>query len=432
MEEQTVNALAIVLLRPNELTSVFLLFLVLGTGLQIWLAGRQMRYVRAHQDAVPSAFADEISLEEHQKAAAYTLAKTRFGRRMIVVEAILLLLWTLGGLLYVLDQLWRGVELSPLWTGVAVMISFMIVSTILELPASIYRTFYIEAKFGFNRTTPSLFIADLFKSLLVSLVIGVPFLTLILWLMEYTGGLWWLYTWGAWISLMLSVTWAYPVLIAPLFNKFEPLQDDTLRERVENLLQRNGFASKGIFVMDGSKRSGHGNAYFTGLGSQKRIVFFDTLLNSLTTPEVETVLAHEIGHFKHKHIQKRIFWVAVLTFLGLALLGWLEKQAWFYEGLGVGVPSHYMALLLFMLVTPVFALFFQPVVAWLSRQHEFEADNFAVQQTQVGDLIQSLVKLYKDNASTLTPDPLYSAFYDSHPPAPVRVARLVELSSKTP
>jgi STE24 endopeptidase len=431
MEEQTVHELIVVLLTPNELTTVFFILLIIGTGIQIWLAGRQMRYVRTHQDAVPDAFADKISLEEHQKAAAYTLAKTHFGRGMIFVEALLLLLWTLGGLLYVLDQLWRSVDWSPLWTGVAVMISFMLISTIIELPASIYRTFYIETRFGFNRTTPSLFIADIFKSLLLSLVIGVPFITLILWLMAYTGDAWWLYAWVAWMTLMLSVTWAYPVFIAPLFNKFEPLQDETLRERIESLLQRNGFASKGIFVIDGSKRSGHGNAYFTGLGSQKRIVFFDTLLSSLNVSEVETVLAHELGHFKHKHIQKRIFWVAILTFLGLALLGWLEKQVWFYEGLGAGVPSHYMALLLFMLVMPVFAFFFQPITAWLSRRHEFEADNFAVQQTQSSDLIQALVKLYKDNASTLTPDPLYSAFYDSHPPAPVRVARLMQLSEKT-
>lgn len=408
----------------NDLTLFFLLFLALGTGLQIWLAWRQKAYVHTHKNAVPSAFAEKISLEEHQKAAAYTLTKVSFGQKMLIIEVLLLLVWTLGGLLNILDQVWRSLEWSELWTGVAVLISFGLLSALIDLPASIYSTFRIEAQFGFNNTTPSLFITDMSKSLLLTLLIGIPFATLVLWLMASAGEFWWLYVWAVWMAFSLLMLWAYPILIAPLFNKFQPLENDELKQSIEALLQRNGFASQGIFVMDGSKRSGHGNAYFTGIGNNKRIVFYDTLLDDLNTDEVIAILAHEIGHFKRKHILKRLIWMAAMSLTGLALLGWLMQQNWFYNGLGVSTQSTYIALLLFMLVLPVFTFFLQPVVAWFSRKDEFEADDFAAEQTSPLPLIQGLVKLYKENASTLTPDPLYSAFYDSHPPAPVRVAHL--------
>ncbi|KHD07417.1 peptidase M48 [Candidatus Thiomargarita nelsonii] len=408
----------------NELTLFFLFFLVLGTGLQIWLSVRQKASITKHQHVVPSAFAESISLDEHQKSAAYTLTKTSFGQKMLIFEAVLLLLWTLGGLLNILDQAWRTLEWSELWTGVAVLLSFGLLSALIDLPSSIYSTFRIEAQFGFNRTTPGLFITDMFKSLLLSLIIGIPFIALVLWLMAFAGELWWLYVWAVWMGFSLLMMWAFPVFIAPLFNKFKPIDEGDLKQAIEDLLHRNGFASKGIFVMDGSKRSGHGNAYFTGLGSNKRIVFFDTLLDKLNTDEVIAVLAHEIGHFKHKHIQKRIVLLATMTLGGLALLGWLMQQDWFYNGLGVNSPSTYIALLLFVLVLPVFTFFVQPITAWFSRKHEFEADDFAAVQASPLTLIQALVKLYKENASSLTQDPLYSAFYESHPPAPVRVAHL--------
>jgi STE24 endopeptidase len=408
----------------NELTIIFLFFLALGTGLQIWLAVRQKASIRTHQHAVPSTFAENISLEDHQKSAAYTLTKTGFGQKMLIIEALILLLWTLGGLLNILDQAWRSLEWSELWTGVAVLVSFGLLSTLIDLPSSVYSTFRIEAQFGFNHTTPRLFITDLLKSLVLGLIIGIPFAALVLWLMAYAGTFWWLYVWAVWMGFSLLMMWAYPVFIAPIFNKFKPIENEELKQGIEDLLHRNGFASKGIFVMDGSKRSGHGNAYFTGLGNNKRIVFFDTLLDKLNTDEVIAVLAHEIGHFKRKHVQKRLVLLATMTLAGLALLGWLMQQQWFYSGLGISTPSTYIALLLFTLVLPVFAFFVQPIIAWFSRKHEFEADDFAAGQASPLTLIEALVKLYRENASSLTQDPLYSAFYDSHPPAPVRVAHL--------
>lgn len=408
----------------NEFTVVFLIVFVLGIGIQIWLSGRHKTYVRTHQDTVPDAFAEKVSLEEHQKAATYTLTKTSFGQKMIIVETVVLLLWTLGGLLDVLDTALRGLGWLEIWTGVAVLISFGLLSTLIDLPVSVYSTFRIEAQFGFNRTTPGLFISDTIKSLVLTLLIGIPLIWVVLWLMAYAGELWWLYVWMVWMSFSLLMIWAYPTLIAPLFNKFQPLDNEELKQRIEALLQRNGFASSGIFVMDGSKRTGHGNAYFTGFGKNKRIVFFDTLLEGLSVEEVEAVLAHEVGHFKCKHLQKRIIWISIFSLAGLWLLGWLMQQDWFYSGLGVSTPSTYMALLLFMLVSPVFTFFLHPIAAWFSRKHEFEADDFAAKQANPLMLIQALVKLYRENASTLTPDPLYSAFYDSHPPAPVRVAHL--------
>jgi len=410
----------------NELTVFFLAFLAIGTGLQLWLTRRHRAYVAEHQKAVPEAFAEKIPLDAHQKAATYTLTKTGFGQKMLMIELVVLLLWTLGGLLNVLDEAWRSLGWSPLWTGVVVLISFDLLSKLIDLPAEVYGTFRIEAKFGFNRTTPTVFMTDLVKDIVLSLAIGIPFAALVLWLMASAGQFWWLYVWAVSMAFLLLMLWAFPIFIAPLFNKFKPLENEELKQRIEALLQRNGFASQGIFVMDGSKRSGHGNAYFTGLGNSKRVVFYDTLLEGLNTDEIEAVLAHEIGHFKHKHLRKRMIVMAISSLAGLALLGWLMQQQWFYTGLGINTPSTYMALLLFALVLPVFTFFLAPVMAWFSRKHEFEADNFASEQGSALALIQALVKLYRENASTLTPDPLYSAFFHSHPPASVRIAHLSE------
>jgi len=313
-----------------------------------------------------------------------------------------------------------------------VVVSMTFISYLLDLPTNLYETFRIETKFGFNRMTLSLYFKDLLKSWLITLLVLPPMILLVLWLMTHAGAYWWLSVWVVWMTFSLVMLWAYPAFIAPLFNKFTPLEDVELKQRIENLLHRNGFSSQGIFVMDGSKRSGHGNAYFAGLGNQKRIVFFDTLLEGLTHREVEAVLAHEIGHFKHRHVQKRIVMVAIISLANLALLGWLMQQSWFYQGLGVSTPSTHTALMLFMLIMPVFTFFLNPIMAWASRRHEFEADAFAAQQTEPEALISSLIRLYRDNASTLTPDPLYSAFYDSHPPAPLRIAHLVRQIRDTP
>ncbi|EIJ41793.1 Zn-dependent protease with chaperone function [Beggiatoa alba B18LD] len=408
----------------NELTVVFLLAVVASVGLQWWLAQRHIKTVQAHQYQVPALFAEKISLAEHQKAATYTQVKTRFAQKMLLLETGILLVWTLGGGLAWLDQSWRTLAWSPLWTGVAVIMSFMLISSLLDIPLSWYRTFRIESMFGFNRMSISTFIGDTLKGLGLSLVIGLPLLTLVLWLMEVAGAFWWLWVWLVWLGFTFLMLLIYPTFIAPLFNKFKPLEDGELKQRISQLLQRNGFANDGIFVMDGSKRSGHGNAYFTGLGKHKRIVFFDTLLEGLNTDEVEAVLAHEVGHFKHNHIHKRLVWMGLLMLGSLALLGWLMQQAFFYQAFQIADASTYMALLLFMLIMPVFTFFLSPLMAWAARKHEFEADSFATQQAQSEALVHALVKLYRENANTLTPDPLYSAFYDSHPPAPVRIAHL--------
>lgn len=408
----------------NTFALLFLMMLVLNMGIEIVLARRHAKHIRLHQNAVPTFFAEKISLAEHQKAAQYTLTKISFGQKILILEILMVLLWTIGGLLEWLDLRWRMVELPTLWTGVAVMLSMVFINGLIHLPTEIYATFRIESQFGFNRTTPKLFVTDLIKSLILGVFIGVPFLALILWLMESAGKLWWMWVWGVWLGFSLLMTWAYPVFIAPLFNTFEPLAEGALKQRIESLLQRHGFASQGIFIMDGSKRTGHGNAYFTGFGRNKRIVFFDTLIKSLNDEEIEAVLAHEIGHFTHKHLKKRLIGISLFSLMGLALLGWLMQQPWFYEGLGVTLPSTYMALILFNIVAPIFTFFLSPLVAWFSRKHEFEADAFAARETNAQSLILALVKLFKENANTLTPDPLYSAFYDSHPPAPVRIARL--------
>ena len=408
----------------HSFTILFLAMLALSLGIRLWLSHRQISHITVHRGSVPAAFEGKIELDEHQKAADYTVTKTRFGRFPALYEAGLLLIWTLGGGLQWLDQTIITLELNPIMTGIGVMLAFMLISSMLELPFSIYSTFVIEERFGFNRTTVKTFILDIIKGGALALALGVPLLWIILWLMEKSGDLWWLYTWLVWTSFSLFIMWIYPTLIAPIFNKFEPLEKGDTLERIEQLLQRCGFSSNGIFVIDGSKRSSHGNAYFSGFGRNKRIVFFDTLLKMLNDDELEAVLAHELGHFKKKHIVKGMLISIATAFIALALLAWLMKTEWFYSALGVATPSTYMALLLFMLVLPVFTFVLHPLLSLFSRKNEFEADAFAAQQTRAEHLVKALVGLYKENASTLTPDPLYSAFYDSHPPAPVRIAHL--------
>lgn len=392
--------------------------------LQWWLNQRQLRHIARYRTAVPSAFADKISLPAHQKAADYTSDKVRLGQIELFYSSALLLFWTLGGGLDWLDTRWSHWISNPLWQGVAFVISMMLIGSLLDLPFSLYRTFVIEARYGFNRTRPLLFVTDLFKGMLLTLAIGIPLLWVVLWLMQSAGSLWWIYVWAVWMGFSLLMLFVYPTWIAPLFNKFAPLEDAALRERIEKLLKRCGFTSKGIFVMDGSRRSSHGNAYFTGLGDNKRIVFFDTLLKSLQAEEIEAVLAHELGHFKRKHVQKQILAMAVMTFVSLAVLGLLAQQDWFYQGLGIQSASMHAALVLFILLMSVLGVYVQPLFSYFSRRHEFEADDFAASQSDAQDLIRALVKMYEENASTLTPDPLYSAFHDSHPPAPVRIAHL--------
>lgn len=408
----------------NTFTAFFVTALLFGLALELWLMLRQAASVRAHRERVPEAFSASIPLAAHHKAADYTMAKLRLGVVELLAGTLLLTVWTLGGGLNFLDQMWRGAGLPALWTGVGFIVSMALLMALLDLPFSVYRTFVIEQRFGFNRITPRMFIADLFKSTGLTLALGVPLAVLVLWLMAAAGRWWWLYVWLVWTGFGLLMMWAYPAFIAPLFNKFNALEDTELRTRIQSLLQRCGFTSNGIFVMDGSRRSAHGNAYFTGLGANKRIVFFDTLISTLAPAEIEAVLAHELGHFKRRHVQKRMLVMAALSLAGLALLGWLMQQAWFYHGLGVEQPSVHTALMLFLLSTPVFGFFMQPVAAWFSRRDEFEADDFAAQQADAGAMIRALVKLYQENASTLTPDALYSAFHDSHPPAPLRVAHL--------
>jgi STE24 endopeptidase len=402
----------------------FIVALIGAISLQLWLIARQKNHVSKYSDTVPEAFANKISLEAHQKAANYTIAKLQVGKIELIYSSIILLLWTFAGGLNMLDQFWFTQLGETLWYGVAVMISFIIIGIFLDLPFGIYRTFIVEEKFGFNKMTSGLYIKDFLVGIVVNLIIVTPLLWLTLWLMQTAGSLWWLYVWAVLVVFMLLMMFIYPTVIAPLFNKFTPLENNDLKQRIEALLSRCGFASKGIFVMDGSKRSSHGNAYFTGFGQNKRIVFFDTLIDSLEPQEIEAVLAHELGHFKHKHIRKQMLIMSILTLGALALLGWLMQQSWFYTGLGIETQSTHMALILFMLVLSIFGIYFQPVFAFLSRKNEFEADDFASKQSNAGDLIQALVKLYKENANTLTPDPLYSSFHDSHPPAPVRVAYL--------
>lgn len=410
----------------NLFTYTFLAALGSGLLLQIWLLLRQRRHILSHRSEVPQVFVGKISLSQHHTAADYTVAQVALGTKELLVGSLLLLGWTLGGGLQFIQNSWdaMALEFDPLILGTGFIFSVFLISGILDLPFSIWRTFVLENRYGFNSTTPTRFIADLLLTLTLSLLLGAPIIWVMLWLMQTAGNLWWLTAWIFWTGFTLLMSWAYPTLIAPLFNKFTPLEDDQLRLRIQGLLDRCGFASKGIFVMDGSKRSSHGNAYFTGLGKSKRIVFFDTLLEHLEAEEMEAVLAHELGHFKRRHILKGLLIMVFSSLLGLALLGWLIQQSWFFNGLGVTTESNSTALLLFLMTAPVFSQFLSPLMAKLQRKYEFEADDYAVKQTGAEHMISSLVKLYKENASTLTPDPLYSAFHDSHPPAPVRIAYL--------
>ena len=408
----------------HNFSILVIVLLVTNVVLHFWLNWRQIRNIKQHRNTVPEPFQAYISLEDHQKAADYTVTKLNFAQKWLLPEAVLLLIWTLGGGLNFLDQTWQYLQLSPLWIGVAVIISFVLIQHLIDLPIDYYRTFVIEEKFGFNKTTVKLYFVDMIKGLLLSLAIGIPLVAIILWLMAQMGNYWWLWVTAFLIGFQILMLWAYPSLIAPLFNTFRPLEDETLKNKINHLLDRNGFKGEGAFVMDGSKRSGHGNAYFTGFGQKKRIVFFDTLLKSLNPDEIEAVLAHEIGHFKHHHLIKRLVFAIFFTTASFALLAWLMDQMWFYHGLGITNPSSHIALLLFVLVMPLFTFFLSPLFAALSRKHEFEADSFAVEQTNAQMLSQALVKLYQENAATLTPDALFSAFHDSHPPAPVRIAHL--------
>lgn len=408
----------------HTFTALFLVLLVIVVAAQLWLAQRQIAYVRARRDRVPGEFEGQVPLAAHQKAADYTVARSRLGRIENVYGALLLLGWTIAGGLGALDMFWRNIVRSDLIAGAAFLLSVALITGVLELPFSAYRTFVIERRFGFNRTSLGLFVADLLKQALLALIIGVPLILAALWLMQSTGRLWWIYVWLLWTAFSIFMIWATPTLIAPLFNRFKPLERKSLRERLQALLARTGFRSEGIYVVDSSRRTSHGNAYFTGLGRAKRVVFFDSLLEQLAEDEVEAVVAHELGHYRLHHIMKRIALVIVVSFVGLALLGWLTGQPWFYAGLGVSRPSNHAALALFVLVSPVFTFFLTPLIARRSRRHEHEADSFAAEQSDARALISALVKLYKENATTLTPDPLHSAFYDSHPPALARIGQL--------
>jgi STE24 endopeptidase len=409
----------------SAFTWLFVAALAAATGTRLWLTARQSRHVRAHRDAVPQSFAGAIPLAAHQKAADYTVAKTRLAVAEVCLSAALVLMLTFGGLLQWLSDAWASVA-PPFGIahGVALIVTVVMLLALLEMPLTLYRTFVVEARFGFNRMTPKLFAIDLAKQALLSAALGIPLLTLVLWLMARMGALWWIWVWCAWTGFNLLVLLIYPSFIAPLFNKFSPLEDAGLANRIEALLARCGFRSSGLYVMDGSKRSSHGNAYFTGFGAAKRIVFFDTLLARLAPGEIEAVLAHELGHFKRHHVWKRIAMLFAASFALLWVLGRLIDLPWFYAELNVTTMSTATALLLFVLVVPVFTFFLQPLLALHSRRHEFEADAYAVSHASAAELEHALVKLYQDNASTLTPDPLHSAFYDSHPPAAIRIEKL--------
>lgn len=416
---------------PVALSLAFAAALLLSLALKLWLSTRQVRHVVRHRNEVPAPFAATVPLAAHQKAADYTVARSRFGLLAMAFNAVVLLGWTLLGGLDALNL--RVYEwVAPHWGGMAyqlaLLLAFGVIGALLDLPFELYNTFRIEQRFGFNRMTWRLYVADAAKSALVGALIGLPIAALILWLMGAAGELWWLWAWGAWMGFNLLILVLYPTVIAPLFNKFEPLADEGLRSRVEGLMQRCGFAAKGLFVMDGSRRSAHGNAYFTGIGAAKRVVFFDTLLQRLSGPEVEAVLAHELGHFKHKHVLKRMVLMFALSLAGFALLGWLSRQVGFYLAFGVqpnlAGPNDALALLLFMLVLPVFGFFFTPLASRLSRKDEFQADAYACAQASGADLAAALLKLHEDNAGTLTPDPVYARFYYSHPPASERLAAL--------
>ncbi len=414
-------------MNPFQFSALFISALILTTIVQMWLARRHLAHIQAHRTEVPSNFREQIDLSAHQKAADYTSAKTRLTMLSAPFNALLLLVFTLGGGVQWIADLWLTTFTNSLIQGLAIILTVLLLSSLLEMPFSLYRTFVIEARYGFNKMTLAMYLADAAKGLLLGAIFGLPLLFGVLWLMERMGANWWLYVWGVWVTFNLLLLFIYPSFIAPLFNKFTPLQDETLKMRIKALLQKCGFTAQGLFVMDGSKRTSHGNAYFTGFGKTKRIVFFDTLLERLAPTEIEAVLAHELGHFKRHHVLKRIVFTFALSLGFLWLLAQLMEANWFYDGLGVTTPSTALALLLFFMILPVFSFLLHPLMSYYSRKHEFEADAYAAQQTDANDLASALVKMYQDNAATLTPDPLYSTFYDSHPPALMRIARLQTL-----
>jgi len=412
------------------LTLTFVTLLLVTTIIRIWLGKRHIAHMQTHRSQVPAAFNANITLEAHQKAADYSSAKTKLVIIEATAQAGLLALLTIGGGLQWLDDIWRNLLPNhEIARGALIICSAMIVSSLIDIPFDYYKTFVVDENFGFNKMTRKMFFSDLVKHSIVGIILGAPILFAALWLMQGAGQYWWLYLWIIWSVFNLMMLAVYPTFIAPLFNKFTPLKDESLKLRIEALLTKCGFKSQGLFVMDGSARSSHGNAYFTGFGASKRVVFFDTLLERLNADEIEAVLAHELGHFKHHHVIKRIALMFLVSFAGLALLGWLMNQEWFYTGLGVEQMSNYMALILFLLVSPVFLFLLRPLMASYSRKNEFEADGYAAKHADAKHLIEALVKLYRDNASTLTPDPLHSAFYDSHPPASIRISKLAAYTS---
>lgn len=422
-------------MQSSSLTLLFATFVVASLLTKLWLDGRQTRHVARHRDAVPPAFAQDVMLSAHQRAAAYTLDKLKFGLVSTSVSTAILIGWTLLGGLDQLNTVVRDAVL-PRWGALpyqlALLGAFALIGNVLEWPLEAWNTFKLEQRHGFNRMTWGMWVGDQVKQMLLTLVLGGPLAALILWIMGAAGPQWWLWAWGAWVSFTLLLMVIFPIFIAPLFNKFTPLEDQALIARVNALMARCGFTAKGFFVMDGSRRSAHANAYFTGLGAAKRVVFFDTLLSKLTHGEVEAVLAHELGHFKHRHVLKRMVMMFVMSLLGFALLGWLTQQMFFYTGLGVrpnlSAPNDAVALLLFMLALPPFMFFVSPVFAYFSRRDEYEADAYACAQSSGQDLSQALIKLYKDNSATLTPDPVYVSFYYSHPPALERLSAMQQLT----
>ncbi len=410
----------------NFFTFIFLFAILTSVLALLWLNFRQDRAIKNSFDEVPEDFKETITLEDHQKAGHYTQAKLLVNHFEIIFSTIVLLIWTLGGAMNWLDIFWDERISDPIWLGTLFILSIMLIASFIDLPFSIYRNFILEERFGFNRMTIKTFIGDLIKELVLTLTLGLPLIYVILYLMNMSaiGDYWWIYVWIILSVFTITMMWIYPTFIAPIFNKFKPLENNSLRKRIDNLLDRTGFGSDGIFVMDGSKRSSHGNAYFTGIGRNKRIVFFDTLLKGMEDEEIEAILAHELGHFHHKHVRQRIVSSFIFSLISLALLGYLIKQGWFFHGLGISEPSAHTALVLFSLTLPVFSFFITPISNLISRKHEFQADAFAARNTNANDLISSLIKLYRENSSTLSPDKYYSAFHDSHPSAILRIARL--------
>jgi STE24 endopeptidase len=413
----------------HTFTAIFVAALAAHLAIRLWLAGRQIAFVQAHRDAVPPGFSGVVSPVEHARAADYATATERFERIEAVYDTLVVMGLTLGGGIAAFGVWSESVAGSGVGGGTLHLMSVLAAAALLGLPFGVCRTFILEQRFGFNRTRPGTFVADQLKGWALGLVLGGAAAAGILWIMRTTDWWWWLAGWAAWLGFSLLVTWVWPRMIAPLFNRFSPLEDAALRERIDALLARCGFHAKAVFVMDGSRRSAHGNAYFTGLGREKRIVFFDTLLATLTPAQVESVLAHELAHFKLRHVPQRLVAGALMSLAGFALLGWLATQDWFYAALGVPARSDSAALLLFMLAAPAFTWVVSPLLAAWSRRHEFEADAFAARHSDAGSLADALVTLYKDNATTLTPDPVYSAFHHSHPPPAARIERLVAATS---